>query len=111
MNKEWFSARELIGVPSLPTTTQGIHARARRENWCSRRRLGVQGKAIEYSADSIPGCIFDYLSDDINRPNQKNIQENFTIWVDAFKQLSTDERKKFTEYILREGIMSIYKKI
>ena len=54
MKKEWFSTRELTGVAGLPGTIQGINQKAHREKWESRKRTGVQGKALEYNINSIP---------------------------------------------------------
>lgn len=54
MKKEWFSTNELTGIAGLPSTIQGINQKARREHWTSRKRLGIQGKALEYHIDSIP---------------------------------------------------------
>ncbi|MBJ8744064.1 hypothetical protein I5403_05975 [Citrobacter farmeri] len=51
----WMSADELLGSPSLPTTTAGIHYRAKQEHWQFRKREGVRGgKAIEYKLSSLP---------------------------------------------------------
>lgn len=54
MEKKWFSAEELMGKAGLPSTPQGVNLMARREGWVSRRRSGVQGKALEYHIDSLP---------------------------------------------------------
>ncbi len=55
MDDIWMSADELLGDPSLPTTTAGIHYRAKQEHWRSRKREGVRGgKAIEYHLASLP---------------------------------------------------------
>ena len=42
------------GKSGLPSTPQGVNLMARREGWVSRRRSGVQGKALEYHIDSLP---------------------------------------------------------
>ena len=43
-----------MGKAGLPSTPQGVNLMARREGWVSRRRSGVQGKALEYHIDSLP---------------------------------------------------------
>lgn len=54
MDDIWLSAEELLGDPTLPTTTAGIHYRAKSENWRARKRDGVRGgKALEYRLSSI----------------------------------------------------------
>ena len=54
MKKEWYSAKELVGLAGLPSSPQGVNLMARREGWHQRRKRGVQGKAVEYSIDSLP---------------------------------------------------------
>jgi len=50
--KTWFSAAELAGLPGIPGTTQKINARAKRENWNSRKKS--KGKGLEYDLNSLP---------------------------------------------------------
>ncbi|WP_145498072.1 DNA-binding protein [Yersinia bercovieri] len=61
MEKEWFSARELLFHPLLPGTTQAIHKKAKREDWVFRKKIGVQGKGVEYSIHTLPESIRDYI--------------------------------------------------
>lgn len=61
MQKEWLTAKELVGLKGLPMTTQGINAMARRENWLCRKRRGIQGKALEYHINSLPEGLFEPL--------------------------------------------------
>lgn len=49
----WYSAKELVGLPGLPGTPQNITAKAKREVWQSRKRKG-QGGGREYSMASLP---------------------------------------------------------
>lgn len=51
--KDWFSARELAGLPGLPRTQQNVTARAKREDWQSRKRSG-RGGGLEYHLSSLP---------------------------------------------------------
>lgn len=53
MNKDYFSAKELTGVPGLPATPQNINAKAKKENWHSRQRQG-KGGGKEYHISSLP---------------------------------------------------------
>ncbi|WP_174847161.1 DNA-binding protein [Yersinia artesiana] len=111
MTKEWFSAKELVGTPSLPTTTQGLHAKARREKWIVRRRQGVQGKAVEYSIDNFSEKICNWLSNYDDKLKRVTVHDPFDVLIYSFKQLTQEERHELSEYILREGIVSIYKKV
>ncbi|MCF6267797.1 MAG: Mu transposase C-terminal domain-containing protein [Desulfuromusa sp.] len=53
MSRQWYSISELKGLPGLPGTTDGIRAKAKRENWQSRKRHG-NGGGYEYHIDSLP---------------------------------------------------------
>lgn len=112
MDKEWFSAKELIHSPGLPSSTQGINQMARRQGWKHRRRLGVQGKALEYHIDSLPKPILKQLR--LNEEAEKyslNQQDPFTIWIEAYRQLTDSEREKLIAFLFREGIQGLIKRL
>lgn len=48
-----YGASQLAGVPGMPDTPQGVKARAKRENWPSRRRAG-RGGGEEWPASALP---------------------------------------------------------
>ncbi|WP_124373163.1 DNA-binding protein [Pseudomonas chlororaphis] len=48
----WYSARELAGLPGMPGTERAIQLRAKRERWEGQGRLG--SKAIEYRFAALP---------------------------------------------------------
>ena len=49
---EWFTARELAGMPGMPGTEQGVRKKADAESWSGRKRAGT--KAIEYPLSALP---------------------------------------------------------
>lgn len=49
----WLTAQNLVGLPGMPTTVQGVNARARREGWEAQLRLG-RGGGQEYSFAVLP---------------------------------------------------------
>lgn len=51
--KEWFSAKELAGLPGLPGTVQKVNAKASRDDWRSQERSG-RGGGREYHLHSLP---------------------------------------------------------
>lgn len=51
---EWFSVTDVLGLPGLPGTPQGVRKMAKSQEWVSRRKKGVQGKALEFSVASLP---------------------------------------------------------
>ena len=52
MIKEYFTAKELAGVAGMPNTRQGIHLKAKSENW--QKQKVAKGKGFEYHLDSLP---------------------------------------------------------
>lgn len=48
----WYSARELAGLPGMPGTERAIQLRAKRERWEGQGRLG--SKAVEYRFTALP---------------------------------------------------------
>lgn len=50
----WITTQELLGLPLMPKTTQGIGLRAKQENWQRRRKAGVKGNVFEYHLTSLP---------------------------------------------------------
>lgn len=108
MKNEWFAAKELVGIAGLPSSTQGINLMARREGWVSRRRRGVQGKALEYHVDSLPADIRNLLilrEDpaiyDVER------QDPLAVWVEYYYHLSEKERGEVMAFLMREGVNSL----
>ncbi|APC13767.1 MULTISPECIES: DNA-binding protein [Providencia] len=108
MYKEWLTAKELVGLQGLPMTTQGINAMARRENWVSRKRRGIQGKALEYHISSLPIDIFEsQFVNETSAPYQVKRNDNSFIWQEAYNQLSNEERDIILTFIMREGALAL----
>lgn len=108
----WFTAKELAGLEGLPTSPQGINLMARREGWKNRRKRGVQGKAVEYYYESLPGEIQGQLS--LHEPSvtyQSQRTDALQIWSEAYYQLTESERNKIVKYILRYGLSSLLAQI
>ena len=51
--KEWYSAQELTGAVSMPSTVQALSRKAKSENWRSRKRE-ARGGGKEYHLSSLP---------------------------------------------------------
>ena len=105
MKKEWFAAKELTGIAGLPSSPQGINLMARREGWISRRRKGVQGKALEYHIDSLPSDVRNLLvlkedgaAYDVER------QDPLAVWIEYYYHLTPAEREKLLAFLMREGM-------
>ncbi|MFD0708559.1 DNA-binding protein [Photorhabdus luminescens] len=112
MKKEWYSAKELIGVGELPRSPQGVNAKAKREEWLRQKREGVQGKAVEYHYSCFPETTIAALElHESSSEYQVQKQDPLSIWVGAFHQLSESEKQAVTAMILRDGIRSFLEKL
>lgn len=113
MKKEWFAAKELTGKEGLPTSTQGVHGMARRLGWVKRRRRGVQGRAVEYHIDSLPGSAVASLA--MNEHSAEYVytshQDPLAIWIESYKQLREPERETMISFILREGVAEMLNRL
>lgn len=117
MKKEWFAAQELAGVNGLPTTPQGVHCMARRQKWEKRRRIGVQGKAVEYHISSLPKVMkpalviqeksAEYLCANL----YANGHDPLLIWIESYKQLHNHEREQIISFIVREGMLAVMNRL
>ncbi len=59
--KEWFTSMELVSLPGMPTTVQGVRYRARSEQFSSRKCS--DGKGSEYHISSLPAETRRYLAE------------------------------------------------
>lgn len=53
MSQDWYTPKELAGLPGMPATHSAVVRRAKRDEWESRRRSG-QGGGREYAFVSLP---------------------------------------------------------
>lgn len=114
MRREWFTAKELVGIAGLPKTPQAVNQRARNENWLKRKRLGVQGKALEYHISSLPVEVFHFLEISQHAREQgpdyySSKNDPFTIWLTAYNQFTPLERERVISLIVRNGISGLIK--
>lgn len=108
MKKEWYTAKELVGLAGLPNSPQGVNLMARREGWENRRKRGIQGKAVEYSVKSLPDDVISVLAaHETPAEYVSKRQDAFLIWVEAYYQLTKAEREKIVKFVLREGLSKL----
>ena len=103
--KEWFSSKELLSIAGMPSTIQGVNRKARSENWTSRKKTGVRGKALEYHINSLPLSVKKalYLEEESATYVVSPI-DPLQLWMTAFEQLSVDEKSIVISWLMRNGI-------
>lgn len=110
--KEWIATHELIGVGGLPKTRQGLNRRAREEGWQKRRREGARGKAVEYAWQSLPESVKKSLSLRASSSEYTlSTQDPSPTWLEIHRQLSEAERDFVVAFILREGVLTLLKRL
>lgn len=111
MAKIWYSSKELVSIEGLPSTIQGVNRKARMECWKSRKRTGVQGKAIEYHIDSLPDVVKLNLTHarEYPAPYNMSLAEPIQLWISAFSLLNHDEKELVTTWLMRNGIKELIK--
>lgn len=112
MKNMWFAAAELTSVAGLPSSPQGVNLMARREGWISRRRAGVQGKALEYHIDSLPPWAHHQLILQEASPAYKiERQDPLDVWIEYYYRLTPNERDKVLTFLMREGLVGLLARI
>lgn len=52
--KEWFLAKELVGIGGLPNHATNVTRQAKKQNWEARAAKGIKGGGLEYHISSLP---------------------------------------------------------
>ncbi|EKN5087056.1 hypothetical protein DVP38_19365 [Yersinia enterocolitica] len=117
MKREWYLAKDLIHVPGLPSTPQGINKRAKVEGWVKRPVSvpGVRGRSFEYHIDSLPQVIRNYLGSvkvsDVSkatvnhkRDDSLDLDENTQEWLRIYELMTEEERSSTLQVVRRKGI-------
>ncbi|MBX4133933.1 putative DNA-binding transcriptional regulator [Frischella sp. Ac48] len=105
MIKQWFSSKDLIMFDGLPSTPQGINRKARVEGWKSRKRSGIQGKAIEYHIDSLPEFVKSTLqAKEISAAYMVGEIEPLQLWISAFIALKEEQKEFVKTWLIHNGI-------
>lgn len=117
MKQEWYLAKDLIHVPGLPSTPQGINKRAKVEGWVKRPVSvpGVRGRSFEYHIDSLPQVIRHYLGSvqetggrqvAVNHKHDDSIglDANTLEWLKIYELMTEEERSNTLQVVRRKGI-------
>ncbi len=72
--KEWFISEELVGIPGMPTTIQGVRYRARTEGFIARKR--EEGKGNEFNIKSFPAETRAYLAKQLASEVASSVQDH-----------------------------------
>lgn len=71
----WITSKELIGLPSTPSTVSSINRNAKKLGWITRQRKGVKGVTNEYLVSSLP----EEIQLEIEKNSASKIMQNKNI--------------------------------
>lgn len=113
MAKDWVTSKELTEIAGLPSTIQGINRKARVEGWKSRKRSGIQGKAVEYYVDSLPEEVQQHLRNLHTKESPGNYSisdvEPIQVWISSFNLLKNNEKEMIKNWLMRNGLKELVK--
>lgn len=107
MKSEWFTPKEITTMPGMPTTIQGVHKKAKREGWPSRRKVGVQGPAVEFCmTTSEEGHIRE--SSAVYQAALLTVDQDLrAVWLAVFNQLTEKNRTLLISNIIQYGVYQL----
>lgn len=103
---EWFTIREMIGLPGMPTSAQGCHKMMSKivaEHPELKRK--IQGsKAFEFHYTALPADTQAYLFSG-ESPSIETKKENSLLnqWIEIFNRMTEMEREQIISYVFRHG--------
>ena len=102
--QEWFTTNELLGLPGMPGTKQGITKMAGRENWQRNKPSGVKGRAYVYHIDSLPVETQTYFRSEVLQAKEIEPLNNYSKDCDTLlDRLGVDGVAFLAELVRRKG--------
>ncbi|WP_258304483.1 DNA-binding protein [Pectobacterium atrosepticum] len=57
----WVTAKDIAGLPGLPSAISSVLRKAKKENWVFRQKCGIKGVAYEFNFDGLPMVVQNAL--------------------------------------------------
>lgn len=110
--KEWYSAKELEGLPGLPKLATNISRKATIENWRKRQRHGGKGVSYDYHISSLPEQTRFYLHGSASsaisfEPRQQQTHSVDERLISALSLLTPEEQATAVEVVRVSGIKGL----
>lgn len=106
MINRWMTPKDIAALEGMPNSIQGVHKKAKRDGWPSRKKQGVQGPGIEYllpdSDDNGKSSV-----DEGREAHIENAQDFMVLWGELVSRLSEDERNSILNHAIINGITSL----
>ncbi|HDO7098932.1 DNA-binding protein [Klebsiella pneumoniae] len=105
MINHWMNPKEICTLEGMPGTVQGVHKKAKREGWPSRKREGVQGPGIEYLVPCDP--LGKGLAEPTENATTNPVDGIDEIWMALISRLTEDEKNSLLNHAIINGIASL----
>ncbi|EAU5106084.1 DNA-binding protein [Salmonella enterica] len=114
MKQEWILVKDLLGVGGLPKTVQGIHQKAKAENWRKKSvaQEGIRGRSYAYNFEDLPPQTQSVLAGDepstqpalISRGSSGQSKDKFmTVFSAVWEGLEPKEMDLLSKLLARKG--------
>jgi hypothetical protein len=108
MKSDWLTPKEITKIQGMPTTIQGVHKKARREGWLSRRKVGVQGPAVEFYMATLDEGVQIRESSAVYQPSLLTADQDLrSVWLAVFNQLTEKCRSLLIANIIQYGVYQL----
>lgn len=108
MINQWMSPKDITALDGMPTSIQGVHKKAKRDGWPSRKKEGVQGPGVEFL---VP--LDSALSEEatttgsVGRATGEHNEGLGDIWMALISRLSEVDRNNLLNHAIMNGITSL----
>ncbi len=89
----WFLVKDLVNLPGMPSTAQGVRKRAESGNWSKRKSEVIKGRAFEYHIDSLPAETQKHLRNVEAKKQLTEVVEKFNL-EDVLKKRAAENEQK-----------------
>ncbi|ECR7610252.1 hypothetical protein F2C03_06785 [Salmonella enterica] len=110
--REWFTIRDMVGLPGMPTTAQGCHKMLSKaaESHPELKRKISGSKAYEFHRSLLPTetqISLNLCSNEVNGNLPKRENNLLNQWIEIFNRMTKSEREQVISYVFRFGFGGI----
>lgn len=108
MINQWMSPKDIAALDGMPTSIQGVHKKAKRDGWPSRKKEGVQGPGVEFLVPlaSAPNEEVTLVGSERGITGEHN-EGLGDIWMALISRLSERDRNSLLNHAIMNGITSL----
>lgn len=108
MINQWMSPKDITALEGMPTSIQGVHKKAKRDGWPSRKKEGVQGPGVEFLVPLDSALIGEVSTVSSGADcTSSRIETMGDIWMALISRLSEEDRNNLLNHAIMNGIVSL----